>query len=152
MSPERTLADPEDRYPSQGMREAEEHALRVLEVLPSARLERTRDVIQLTWHDTRHDQEGLVVVVTAEALEIRLPTVEWTESAYGPAASSCLWRRHLWRDLEEKELPMLIRKGIQARRKQFATCQHCGERVAKEHRFDAHTCHGCASTHQGIVY
>ena len=62
-------------------------AERVLVVLPGAMLERTRDAIQFDWGG----EQGIVLLVGPEALELRLPTVEWTKGAYGPARSSRLW-------------------------------------------------------------
>ncbi|GEM_PF-3681047 len=45
MNEGRMHIDPEGKYPSDGMREAEKNAARVLDMLPGAVLERTRDCI-----------------------------------------------------------------------------------------------------------
>ena len=46
--------------------------------------------------EIEHDyegEEGIVLLITPEAIELRLPTVEWTEGTHGPAPTSRLWRR-----------------------------------------------------------
>ena len=65
---------PEEKYPSDGLRQVEINAERVLVLLPKSIVERTRDCIQLNCDG----EDGIVVLVTAEAIELRLPTVEWT--------------------------------------------------------------------------
>jgi hypothetical protein len=77
MKDERSRIDPDGRYPADGLRTVERRALCVLAMLPDARVERTRDAIQID-HGA---EEGIVLLVTAEALELRLPTVEWTWGA-----------------------------------------------------------------------
>jgi hypothetical protein len=67
----------------------EVNADRVLAQLPKSTIERTRDCIQIDCGG----KEGIVILVTPEAIELRLPTIEWTRGAYGPAASSRLWKR-----------------------------------------------------------
>lgn len=47
MAGERGLVDPEGSYRADGLRAVEEHALRVIELLPGAEVERTRDVVQI---------------------------------------------------------------------------------------------------------
>ena len=84
MSLDRTFFDPEGRYAADGSRLVERNAERVIALMPEGRIERTRDSLQIDIGDER----GIVVLVTPEAFEIRLPTVEWTCGAYGPAASS----------------------------------------------------------------
>jgi hypothetical protein len=81
--------DPRIEFPSEGLRQVERLALRVLKYLPLAEVTRTRDVIQLD----DGGEEGIIVLVTAEKVELRLPTVEWTQGAYGPAYASCFWKR-----------------------------------------------------------
>ena len=85
---ERWGVDPLGRYPANYPSRVERNAQRVLELLPDATVERTRDAIQLDWGG----QHGLVVLVTADAFEFRLPTVEWPHP-HEPAAGSRLWRR-----------------------------------------------------------
>ena len=78
MNEGRSHIDPEGKYPSDGMRKVEQNAGRVLDLLPSAVVERTRDCIQIDYGG----EEGIVVLITAEAIELRLPTVEWTMGSY----------------------------------------------------------------------
>lgn len=148
MDPRRKYIDPDGLYPAEGLRECEQRALEVLKYLPNAEVSRTRDVIQLSWGTER----GVIVVVTAETLELRLPTVEWTRGAYGPAESSRMWKRRLWSRLGDDELPLLIGSALEARDREFKVCRYCGQEFPREHRFDARTCQGCASEHLGVVY
>jgi hypothetical protein len=112
--------------------------------------DRTRDVIQLGVPTGIEEDDRIVILVTAEAFEIRLPTVEWTMGAYGPALTSKLWRR----PRVSVGLPAvadLIQGAIEVRWKQFRVCKYCGERFPPEHRH-GNVCHGCAEKHQGIVH
>lgn len=141
--------DPEDRYPAEGMRRVEDLAMRVLESLPDAQVERTRDAIQIEHGGDR----GVVVLVTAEALELRLPTVEWTCGAYGPASSSRLWKRVLADRIDEgkQDLADLLDKARRARAREFKKCKYCKRLVAVEYRH-GDVCHGCAESHEGVVH
>jgi hypothetical protein len=144
---DRTSIDPENRYPSDGPREVEKHAFRILESLPDSRVERTRDSIQIE----TGGEAGIVILVTAEAIELRLPTIEWTKGAYGPAASSRLWRRVRTRDASDEKLEGLIQGALAARERQFRKCRFCGSRFPPERRHGS-VCHGCAELHMGIVH
>jgi hypothetical protein len=46
----------------------------------------------------------------------------------------------------------LLLKTIQSRKRQYRTCKFCERKVSREHRFDANTCHNCASVHYGVKY
>ena len=48
-------------------------------------------------------QEGIVVLVTAEAIELRLPTVEWTSGTHNPVETSRAWKRLAADGLEDKK-------------------------------------------------
>lgn len=147
MNDERRQVDPQGAFPSEGLREVERNALRVLRCMPGAGLSRTRDVIQAElW-----GEEGIVVLVTAEAFEIRLPTIEWTMGAYGPADASRLWKRVRADALSDGQLLDLIEAGLEARRAEFVACRFCGRLFPVEHR-SGDACHDCASRHLGIVY
>ena len=147
MNNDRTLFDPEDRYPAEGSRIVERNADRVIALMPEGRIERTRDFIQIDIGDER----GIVVLVTPEAFEVRLPTVEWTCDAYGPAASSRLWRRVKAENISDEDLLGLLQKATEARAAEFKKCRYCGGLFPPEHR-TGRACHGCASSHEGIVY
>ena len=97
----RQRIDPERRYLGDGFRTVEHLALLVLKYLPEAEVTRTRDVIQLDHGGER----GIVVLITPEAIEVRLPTIEWTKGAYGPAKTSRLWKRIAAGKLVEAALP-----------------------------------------------
>jgi len=127
---------------------AEEIALQVMGVLPDCGLERTRDVIQLS----HGGEAGIVIIVTREAIEFRLPTVEWTMGAYGPAASSETWKRVPTANITERRLSSLISGAFAARQKQFRECRYCKQLVPQEHRYNDDICHGCASEHLKVVY
>jgi hypothetical protein len=147
--------DPRAAYPAQGLRHVDRVAHLVRSILPDARMECTRDVYQLI----DLGQGGLVVVVTPEAVEIRLPTVEWTSGYAGSVASSRLWKRAVMgsRDDGETELRLaeLIAAGRRQRNREIRPCGVCRRPTPPEH---AHTidgrrvCHGCAETQMGVVH
>ena len=55
---DRRLIDPENHYPSDCLRQVEQYALDVLQLLPGARVSRTRDVIQLEVGAEEGDRAG----------------------------------------------------------------------------------------------
>jgi hypothetical protein len=140
---------PDDPAPTQ----TEALARRLLALLPGAEVTRGRYVFELG-HDVE-SEDGVVVLLTAEAVEFRLPTVEWTAGTHAPVASSRLWRRIEGLDLidlSDEQLEELLEAAKQARADEWATCRYCGERVPVEHRLGANVCHGCASRHEGVVF
>jgi hypothetical protein len=145
LRPERV--DPERRYPADGLRSVEALALRVLARLPSGEVARTREVIQI---DDGGD-EGICLVITAEHLELRLPSIEWTCGAYGPARTSVLWKRAKWDGLSDETLDELLTAARRARHAQFRKCRFCGERFPPERRH-GNVCHGCAEKHLGVIH
>jgi hypothetical protein len=144
----RRSIDPDGRYPAEGLRAVETNAERVLRLVPGATVTRTRDAIQIGSGGER----GITVLVTAEAFELRLPSVEWTKGAYGPAECSSLWRRVKADGLSDEKLATLLKEARQARLDQFKKCKHCGEEFPPERRHSRNVCHGCASQHEGVVY
>jgi hypothetical protein len=144
--------DPDQRYRSDGPTTLEGCAERVLRVLPDAKIERTRDAFQFSDDD---ELTGVIVLVTAEALELRLPTVEWTCGAYGPAAGSRLWKRIRWNGMGDDVLARWIEAARNATRRQARTCHFCKRRFGPA-RISTHdgqvVCHGCATARLGIVY
>jgi hypothetical protein len=147
MTQDRISIDPDDLYPASGFRQVERNALKVLDLMPLGRLTRTRDVIQIDDGGER----GLSVLVTAEAIEFRLPMVEWTAGAYGPASCTRLWKRYQFAALSDKRLASLIRAATEARRNEFISCRYCQRLIPTEHR-NGDVCHGCAERHEGIVH
>jgi hypothetical protein len=55
---------------------------------------------------------------------------------------------------EEKETLVIdtFIKTINARKRQYKTCQFCGEKVPAEHRINSRTCHSCATEHFHVVF
>jgi len=120
----------------------------------NCKLTRTRDAIQI---DIQSD-DGVVVLLTPQHIEVRLPTVDWTKGSHGPVPSSILWKRRklngFWGEGSagvNPELKALILEGIERRQSQFKKCRFCKQLVSIEHRIGT-VCHGCASKHLGIVY
>jgi hypothetical protein len=147
---ERRLVDPENKYDFGGPLSVDRAALQVLELLPGAILDRTRDVIQFEVRE----EPGLVLLVTPDAIEFRLPTVEWTHGSHGPAPSSRYWKRIKVPDsgqLNEKRIQSLIDEARSVRAAEFVICRYCGENFPPEHRHDD-VCHGCAERHMGVVH
>lgn len=148
MNDDRHATDPEHRYAAEGLRTGELAATVILGWFPEAQVSRTRDAIQLDIGDDR----GVVVLVTPEAIEVRLPTVEWTRGTYGPADSSVLWKRLRHRGRLTDRFRTAILSAIRLRLDQFKSCRFCGEPVSLEHRHGDDVCHGCAQNHLGIVH
>jgi len=131
---------------------AEEELLRLRDLLRTPKVERTRDAIQIDYLD----QHGLVLLVTPEALEIRLPTVEWS-GPHRPAPSSRFWTRVSWKelgDLEADDAPLLdlILAALEARAAEFRRCRYCKRSVPAEHRHSHDVCRSCASQRPGIAH
>lgn len=139
--------DPEQRYHIERLTLAERHALAVLNLYPDGRLERTRDVIQI---DIQGDK-GCILVLTAEAIEVRLPTTEWTGGAYGPRRSSIYKRRVSFNRSTYAELPALIAQALAEREAQFKECVYCKGVFPPEH-LTGDACHGCSTEHLHLVY
>jgi hypothetical protein len=144
---ERDRIDPERRYFASGMRTVEVFAVQVLERLPRGSLSRTRDVIQID----DDGEEGICVVITQEAVELRLPSIEWTCGTYGPAPTSVLWKRVKWGGLSEEKLDALLAAARRARQSKFRKCRFCGERFPRERRH-GNACHGCAEKYLGVIH
>lgn len=144
----RRYLNPDEKYSSDGPRKVEENADRVLVLLPSSSVERTRDCIQIDYRG----EKGIIILVTPESIEIRLPTVEWTKSTYGPAASSRFWKRVNESEITDEELENLLKEALKERRSEFKICRYCKEPVPPEHRHSEDVCHGCAERHLGVVH
>ena len=147
MRDERELIDPQNLHPACGLRTVERNALRVLDFFPHHRLTRTQDAIQID----DEEEMGVSTLVTAEAIEIRLPTVEWTGGAYGPAAASRLWKRVPIESLSDQQFVELLFEARAARRAEFIECRYCHRLVPREHR-DGDVCHGCQERYEGVVH
>jgi hypothetical protein len=149
MDERRSAIDPEDKYPSEGFRSVERNALRLIALWPCDwEVERARDVIQLSFGG----QMGLVVIVTSEAFEFRVPSVEWTMGPYGPAASSRPWKRIACDRVSDHHLRSLIETALAERSSEFKTCKYCGRDFPPEYRHADDVCHCCAERYLGIVH
>jgi len=128
----------------------EQHAQRLLGLLPVySTLERTRDAIQIDLGGS----EGVVLLVTGEALELRLPTIEWTRGAYGPAEASVLWKRvKNLEKLDDAQILDLVEAARAARLRQFIKCRFCGCPTPPEYRTHKDVCHRCAEENLGVVF
>jgi hypothetical protein len=111
-------------------------------------VERTRDCIQIDYGG----EEGIVILVTAEAIELRFPTVEWTMGAYGPATSSRLWKRVECCEMDDVELISLLNDALKQRKSEFKKCRYCGREKPLEHMHSSDVCQGCAEKHLGVVH
>src|SRR5262249_17464780 len=97
--PPRTI--PAEEWTERGHRTtAERNAHRVHPFLAEAGVTRTPHVTELVVDGER----GLVVLITAEVVELRLPTVEWTAGTHAPAEASRLWKRLDAERLSDAEL------------------------------------------------
>lgn len=134
-------------YKGQDPRSFEEYAVRIIEQLPKTMVERTRDVVQINYGD----EKGVVMIVTPDTMEIRLPTVDWV-TPYSPVSSSRIWKRLKWERINITKLKKLIDEAIAIRMSEFAECRYCGKKVPPEHRVETNVCHDCASEHLGIVF
>ena len=132
------------------LREFEVIARKIVEILPKSVETRTRDVIQINYRN----EKGIVILLTPEAMEIRLPTTDWTQGAYGPVSSSRLWKRIKFERLfssDKNLLTNLLKEGLRIREREFKECIFCKKKYAMEH-MTGNYCHSCASKHLGIVY
>lgn len=93
---------------------------------------------------------GISVVVTADAYDIRLPTTEWDVQI--PMVTTRRWRSIPHQQADRPTLRKLLAEARRERQSEFRLCQFCGRSVPVEHRHDEQTCHGCATTHFGVVY
>jgi hypothetical protein len=148
MNEERSHIDPEGWYPSDGLRRVEKNAVLVLDLLPGVIERRTRDCIQIDYGG----HEGIVILVTAEAIELRLPTVEWTMGAYRPAASSRLWKRADWCEITDIALKSFFNDALKQRKSEFKKCRYCERKIPPEHMHANDDCQGCAEKHLGVVH
>lgn len=151
MSPTDPRLDADRRYATDGGRLVEANAARILDLYPNAHVARTRDVIQIDIRTDADEARGVTVLVTPEAYELRLPTVEWTAGPYGPAASSRYLKRVRARTAEGQALDELLGDAIARRDAEFVPCRYCGRPTAPEHRH-RDTCHGCTEHHLGVIH
>ena len=143
--------DPNGTYASDGGRLVERNAARILEIYPLAHVERTRDAIQVDIRTSHAPERGLTILVTPEAYEIRLPTIEWTAGAYGPAASTRYLKRVRAGCVTDEAIRILLEDAIGRRDSEFVPCRYCGQPTPPEHRH-GRACHACAERRLGVVH
>ena len=153
-------------YPRDYPTAAESNALKIFALMLGVRkMERTTNAFDFFLHDRAYPQElrsakhppdiylcGLVVIVTADAFELRLPRIEWV-SVHTPAMNSRFWKRVPVKEIKsDDELKSLLIAGMDARRAEFTICRFCGHHAPPEHRHEADVCDGCAEKHLGIIH
>ena len=160
---ERTRIDPTHKYGDEhdGLLQVERRAVQVLEDLGEPPFERTRDAFEFTVHalGAREGTAGvdsfpaLLLLVTSEALELRVPVVEWTRGAYAPILSSRLSRRTMWTTVggAPGAVASLVERAVARRRRALSTCRACGRRIPFP-GWRGGECNVCAEESAGRVY
>lgn len=124
----------------------------VTERWPATGVGRFRDAIELHIPSLVPDDDPVVVILTPELLEVRLPITEWTGGAYGPVSSSRRWRRRaLNRGENPPDVIELVTQALAARCRQFRTCRFCRRKFTADH-MTMGACHGCAERDLGVVH
>lgn len=144
MANDRSLVDPQDGYRATGLRPLEHRALAVLRWREGGVLERTRDAIQVTFADPTDGDAELSALLTPEALELRLPTIEWTAGSHGPFLGSRLWRRVPWARIAEGQEGAWLDELAAAYGRHLRKCVRCQQTFLPS-RMAGRTCHGCFS-------
>lgn len=146
----RHLIDPRGCYSGEELRDFESCALKVLEVLPNAKLERTRDAIQIDFADFSNER-GIVIILTPEAIEFRLPIVKWL-GTHTPTSSSQLWQRVDLMQLKNADLTQLIASAQSAQQQTFRECKYCKNKNPSGWMSSQDICQSCAEKYLGVVY
>jgi len=103
------------------------------------------------------DEPSIYVQPTMDGIQFGYHSIYWE----GHEPIPTLKKKQLlsWESLaslsheQQEELVVeLLLKTITSRKRQYQTCQFCGEKVSPEHLFNKKTCHGCATEHFGVVY
>lgn len=133
-------------------RRVDKLAERISQLLRGATVSQTRDAYEFVWEGER----GIVVFVTSEAVEFRLPTVEWTWGYAGPEVCSRLWKRVKTESIESDEaLTRLIEAAREKRAREFRPCHFCKGPTPPEHAHEIdgkYACHVCCENRLGIVH
>lgn len=142
--------DPFDDVPPLGNLPFERLATQLLQHLPEATVERTSEAIQLTIGDFR-DESGLVILLSPDAIEFRLPVLVWL-GPHEPANTSQLWRHIALNELTKTQLPELIAAAQNQQQQSFGNCKYCGERNPSGWMFSSDICESCALSELGIMH
>ncbi len=140
-----------------GNRLVDELGRRVLMLVPLSIVSRTRDVIQIDLVEAGEGcgdpvDDGITILVTAEAIELRLPSIEWTKGSHGPERSSRFWKRIKIENIGEKEIYAWLIKAKQKRKSEYRTCKYCKKSTAPEYLYSKTVCERCAEKHLGVVF
>lgn len=128
----------------------ERWAAQIWQLLPEAKVERTSEVIQLTTGDFR-DELGLMILLTPEAMELRLPVLTW-DGPCTPVKTSCLWQRLTLEELKKSQLPGLITEAQAQQQQSFCDCKYCGQHNPKGWMHSLDICQSCAEKELGVVH
>ncbi|MEW6750476.1 MAG: hypothetical protein AB1505_05795 [Candidatus Latescibacterota bacterium] len=133
-------------------RQVDRVAAAVALLLPEATMKRRRDVYQFTLGDPA----GVVVVVTPDEVDLRLPSLDWPSPIAG-VPTSRRWKRVSLRSgvPAGEALQTLIESARRQRAGQVRPCRICRQPTPPEHAdtIDGrYVCPGCEETHLGIVH
>ena len=147
---EKCLVDPEQKYTKHrdNLTVIEKNALKILKHLKGSSVERTSDSIQINYNDLK----GIVVLVTNEAFEIRIPTIEWAGGSYDPVQTSDLWKRYEFKEINDDEIGQLLNHGLDEQKKHIRTCSHCKKEFYESQMHSETVCHGCAERELGVLH
>ncbi len=138
--------------PADRRRLFEDVAYAVIAALPAFTMRGLRDVIQII--EKLPDERGITVLLTPEAMELRLPVTDW-RSPYEPLETTRLWRRVELQALTLDDLPHLLQTARDAQKAALERCVHCGQLFPPGHVETIKgrpCCHGCAERHEGVVF
>jgi hypothetical protein len=128
---------------------AEQLTMEIVRQFPSAAVTPLLGVVYIEIPGER----GCVAMITAETVDIRLPTIEWTCGSYGPRRASRPWKRIRLPQSSRagRKLLRAIEAALAYRQSEFKPCTFCKEEFPPESRTDD-ACHDCSSKHRQIVY
>ncbi|MCO4764230.1 MAG: hypothetical protein KC502_22145 [Myxococcales bacterium] len=147
----RAHIDPEGLYQSEGLREFEIIAVFALEWRNPNVLARTRDAIEIRFPDVVDADRELLVLITPNDMELRLPDMAWTTGYGGPTPTSELWKRTPVSALTKSDVHGWLRKLDTSMKRRLRRCKYCEKRFIAA-RMHGRACHGCSSKHEGVVY
>lgn len=137
-------------YSLDGLRTFERYAFQVLEAFPGARAERTKDAIQINLGEFG-DETGVIVILTPDAVELRLPDIEWVGS-HTPVSVNHLWQKIEGQQLQSVDLVKWVKSGQRARQQTFRECKYCGKKNPPGWMHREDVCDSCAEKHLGIIH
>lgn len=121
--------------------EMDSRVQQILEHLPGAKVEYESGARQLRYCDSQG--VGIILHLTAESLDLRLPAIRW----HGPAKYSIesrRWKKVAWDDITDDDLPKLLAGALQARKDEYSTCRSCGQSLPLGYMYNEDVCYGCS--------